>query len=164
MTALHAREFKDVQLEHMLADAGGMQLVRNPKQFDVIVTDNLFGDMLSDIAAMLTGSLGMLPSASLGEVDPKTKKRKALYEPVHGSAPDIAGKGIANPIAMIASFGMALRYSFNLGKQADMIDQAIAATLAKGLRTADIKSEGTKVVGTAEMGDAILAELETLAA
>ena len=117
--ALHAREFKDVQLEHMLADAGGMQLVRKPKQFDVIVTDNLFGDMLSDIAAMLTGSLGMLPSASLGEVDAKTKKRKALYEPVHGSAPDIAGKGIANPIAMIASFGMALRYSFNLGKQAD---------------------------------------------
>ena len=144
MTALHAREFKDVQLEHMLADAGGMQLVRNPKQFDVIVTDNLFGDMLSDIAAMLTGSLGMLASASLGEVDPKTKKRKALYEPVHGSAPDIAGKGIANPIAMIASFGMALRYSFDLGKQADMIDQAIAATLAKGLRTADIKSEGTQ--------------------
>ena len=156
-TALHAREFKDVQLEHMLADAGGMQLVRWPKQFDVIVTDNLFGDMLSDIAATLTGSLGMLPSASLGEVDPKTKKRKALYEPVHGSAPDIAGKGIANPIAMIASFGMALRYSFNLGKQADMIDQAIAATLAKGLRTADIKSEGTKVVNTVEMGDAILA-------
>jgi 3-isopropylmalate dehydrogenase len=162
-TALHAREYKDVQLEHMLADAGGMQLVRWPKQFDVIVTDNLFGDMLSDIAATLTGSLGMLPSASLGEIDPKTKKRKALYEPVHGSAPDIAGKGIANPIAMIASFGMALRYSFDLGKQADMIDQAIAATLAKGLRTADIKSEGTKVVSTVEMGDAILAELETLA-
>jgi 3-isopropylmalate dehydrogenase len=163
-TALHAREFKDVQLEHMLADAGGMQLVRWPKQFDVIVTDNLFGDMLSDIAATLTGSLGMLPSASLGEVDAKTKKRKALYEPVHGSAPDIAGKGIANPIAMIASFGMALRYSFNLSKQADMIDQAIAAALARGLRTADIKSEGTNVVSTAEMGDAILAELETLTA
>jgi 3-isopropylmalate dehydrogenase len=163
-TALHAREYKDVQLEHMLADAGGMQLVRQPKQFDVIVTDNLFGDMLSDIAATLTGSLGMLPSASLGEVDPKTRKRKALYEPVHGSAPDIAGKGIANPIAMIASFGMALRYSFNLGKQADQIDQAIAATLAKNLRTADIKSEGTKVVSTTEMGDAILAELESLAA
>ena len=122
MTALHAREFKDVELEHMLADAGGMQLVRNPKQFDVIVTDNLFGDMLSDVAAMLTGSLGMLASASLGEVDPKTKKRKALYEPVHGSAPDIAGKGIANPIAMIASFGMALRYSFDMGKEADLID------------------------------------------
>jgi 3-isopropylmalate dehydrogenase len=164
MTQAHDRAYKDVQLEHMLADAGGMQLVRNPKQFDVIVTDNLFGDMLSDIAATLTGSLGMLPSASLGEIDPKTKKRKALYEPVHGSAPDIAGKGIANPIAMIASFGMALRYSFNLGKQADLIDQAIAATLARGLRTADIKSDGTKVVGTVEMGDAILAELETLAA
>ena len=125
MTQLHAREFKDVQLEHMLADAGGMQLVRWPKQFDVIVTDNLFGDVLSDIAATLTGSLGMLPSASLGEADAKTKKRKALYEPVHGSAPDIAGKGIANPIAMIASFGMALRYSFNLGKHASWIDQAI---------------------------------------
>src|SRR6187431_1527966 len=161
---VHAREFKDVQLEHVLADAGGMQLVRNPKQFDVIVTDNLFGDMLSDIAAMLTGSLGMLASASLGDTDPKTKKRKALYEPVHGSAPDIAGKGIANPIAMIASFGIALRYSFNLGKQADWIDQAISATLAKGLRTADIKSEGTKVVSTSEMGSAILAELEQFAA
>src|ERR1041385_5654615 len=111
VTALHQREFKDVQLEHQLADSGGMQLVRNPKQFDVVVTDNLFGDMLSDIAAMLTGSLGMLASASLGDTDPKTKKRKALYEPVHGSAPDIAGKGVANPIAMIASFGMALRYS-----------------------------------------------------
>src|ERR1700750_1135486 len=160
---LHAREYKDVTLEHQLADAGGMQLVRWPKQFDVIVTDNLFGDMLSDIAATLTGSLGMLPSASLGEVDPKTRKRRSLYEPVHGSAPDIAGKGIANPIAMIASFGMALRYSFNLGKQADMIDKAIAATLDKGLRTADIKSEGTKVVSTSEMGSAILAELETLA-
>jgi 3-isopropylmalate dehydrogenase len=106
----------------------------------------------------------MLASASLGEVDPKTKKRKALYEPVHGSAPDIAGQGIANPIAMIASFGMALRYSFNLAKQADMIDTAIAAALAKGLRTADIKSEGTTVVSTAEMGDAILAELDKLAA
>jgi 3-isopropylmalate dehydrogenase len=164
MTQLHAREFKDVALEHMLADAGGMQLVRNPKQFDVIVTDNLFGDILSDIAATLTGSLGMLPSASLGEIDPKTRKRKALYEPVHGSAPDIAGRGLANPIAMIASFGMALRYSFNMGKEADLIDQAIAATLAKGLRTADIKSEGCKLVGTTEMGAAIIAEMERLAA
>src|SRR6266849_2433806 len=164
ITELHRREFKDVTLEHQLADSGGMQLVRNPKQFDVIVTDNLFGDMLSDIAAMLTGSLGMLASASLGDTDPKTKKRKALYEPVHGSAPDIAGKGIANPIAMIASFGMALRYSFNLGKQADMIDAAIAATLAKGLRTADIKSDGTKVVTTAQMGDAIIGEMEKLVA
>src|SRR5262249_49256667 len=138
--------------------------VRYPKQFDVIVTDNLFGDVLSDVAAMLTGSLGMLPSASLGEVDPKTKKRKTLYEPVHGSAPDIAGKGIANPIAMIASFGRAVRYSFNMGKQADMIDAAIAAALAKNLRTADIKSEGCKLVGTTEMGAAILSEMEQLEA
>ena len=164
VTQVHAREFKDVELEHQLADSGGMQLVRWPKQFDVIVTDNLFGDVLSDIAAMLTGSLGMLPSASLGETDPKTKKRRALYEPVHGSAPDIAGKGIANPTAMIASFGMALRYSFDMGRAADLIDQAIAAALAKGLRTADIKSDGCKLVGTSEMGDAILAELEQLAA
>jgi len=163
MTELHQREFKDVTLEHILADAGGMMLVRNPKQFDVIVTDNLFGDMLSDVAAMLTGSLGMLGSASLGEVDPKTKKRKALYEPVHGSAPDIAGKGMANPIAMLASFGMALRYSFDMGKEADLLDQAIAAVLDQGLRTADIKSEGTKVVSTGEMGDAVIAEFEKLA-
>jgi 3-isopropylmalate dehydrogenase len=161
---LHAREFKDVTLEHQLADAGGMQLVRWPKQFDVIVTDNLFGDMLSDVAAMLTGSLGMLPSASLGELDAKSKKRKAMYEPVHGSAPDIAGKGIANPIAMLASFGMALRYSFDMGKEADLIDQAIAAALAQGLRTADIKSDGAKVVTTAQMGDAVIAEMEKLAA
>src|SRR6201999_269251 len=159
ITALHQREFKDVTLEHQLADSGAMQLVRWPKQFDVIVTDNLFGDMLSDIAAMLTGSLGMLPSASLGETDPKTKKRKAMYEPVHGSAPDIAGKGAANPIAMIASFGMALRYSFDMGKEADLIDKAIAAALAQGLRTADIKSEGSKVVTTAQMGDAVIAQM-----
>src|SRR5262249_2677850 len=131
--------------------------------FDVIVTDNLFGDMLSDVAAMLTGSLGMLASASLGDIDPKSRKRRALYEPVHGSAPDIAGKGAANPIAMIASFGMALRYSFNMLKEADMIDQAISAALAKGLRTADIKSDGTTVVGTTQMGDAIIAEMERLA-
>src|SRR5215468_7945172 len=160
---VHAREFKDVQLEHQLADAGGMQLVRWPKQFDVIVTDNLFGDMLSDVAAMLTGSLGMLPSASLGEADPRTKRRKAMYEPVHGSAPDIAGKGMANPIAMLASFGMALRYSFSMAKAADQLDAAIAAVLAKGLRTADIKSEGARVVSTAEMGAAIVGELERLA-
>jgi 3-isopropylmalate dehydrogenase len=161
---VHARDYKDVQLEHMLADAGGMQLVRWPKQFDVIVTDNLFGDMLSDVAAMLTGSLGMLPSASLGELDPKTKRRKAMYEPVHGSAPDIAGKGMANPIAMLASFAMAMRYSFNMGKEADRLETAIAAALGKGLRTADIKSEGCKIVSTAEMGEAILGELEKLAA
>jgi 3-isopropylmalate dehydrogenase len=162
VTQVHAREYKDVQLEHQLADSGGMNLVKWPKQFDVIVTDNLFGDMLSDIAAMLTGSLGMLPSASLGEVDVKTKKRKSLFEPVHGSAPDIAGKGLANPIAMIASFGMALRYSFELGDLADKIDAAIATVLGNGLRTADIKSEGTTAVSTTQMGDAILKELQTL--
>src|ERR1700740_3742458 len=160
MTALRAREYKDVTLEHQLADSGGMNLVKSPKQFDVIVTDNLFGDMLSDIAAMLTGSLGMLPSASLGEVDAKTKKRRALYEPVHGSAPDIAGKGLANPIAMLASFGMALRYSFDMGALADKIDAAIAAALAKGLRTADIKSEGTTPVSPTQMCEAILGELQ----
>src|ERR1700740_1641923 len=143
MTQVHAREYKDVTLEHQLADSGGMNLVKSPKQFDVIVTDNLFGDMLSDIAAMLTGSLGMLPSASLGEVDAKTKKRRSLFEPVHGSAPDIAGKGLANPIAMISSFAMALRYSFDMGELADKVEAAIAAVLARGLRTADIKSEGT---------------------
>jgi 3-isopropylmalate dehydrogenase len=164
VSRVHDREYKDVALEHMLADAGGMQLVRWPKQFDVIVTDNLFGDMLSDVAAMLTGSLGMLPSASLGELDAKTKRRKAMYEPVHGSAPDIAGKGMANPIAMLASFAMALRYSFNMGKVADLLDAAIAAVLANGLRTADIKSEGAKVVSTAEMGAAIVGEMEKLAA
>ncbi|MGC2027667.1 3-isopropylmalate dehydrogenase, partial [Bradyrhizobium sp.] len=159
---VHARAYQDVELEHMLADAGGMQLVRWPKQFDVIVTDNLFGDMLSDIAATLTGSLGMLPSASLGEIDAKSKKRKSLFEPVHGSAPDIAGKGLANPIAMISSFGMALRYSFELGALADKADAAIAAVLAKGLRTADIKSEGTTAVSTTQMGEAILKELQAL--
>ena len=160
VTQLHQREFKDVTLEHQLADSGGMQLVKNPKQFDVIVTDNLFGDLLSDIAAMLTGSLGMLCSASLGEVNPKTGKRKAMYEPVHGSAPDIAGKGLANPIAMIASFGMALRYSFDMGKEADLVDQAIASVLERGLRTADIAAKGEETIGTAQMGDAIAEEIE----
>jgi 3-isopropylmalate dehydrogenase len=159
VTATHKREYPDVTLEHMLADAGGMQLVRAPKQFDVIVTDNLFGDMLSDVAAMLTGSLGMLPSASLGTPDAKTGKRKALYEPVHGSAPDIAGKGIANPIAMLASLGMALRYSFGLGEMADRLDRAIAAVLDKGLRTADIWTPGTEKIGTTAMGEAVLSEL-----
>ena len=160
--AVHKREYPDVTLEHQLADSGGMQLVRRPKQFDVIVTDNLFGDMLSDIAAMLTGSLGMLPSASLGDVDASTKKRRALYEPVHGSAPDIAGQGAANPIAMLASFGMALRYSFDMGELADKLDAAIAAVLAKGLRTADLKSEGSTVVSTSQMGEAIVKELQAL--
>jgi 3-isopropylmalate dehydrogenase len=159
ITALHKREFSDVTLEHQLADALGMQLVRWPKQFDVIVTDNLFGDMLSDVAAMLTGSLGMLPSASLGETNPKTGKRKALYEPVHGSAPDIAGKGLANPIAMIGSFGMALRYSFGLNEAADRLEAAIASVLDAGLRTADISAPGGASVSTTQMGDAIVAAL-----
>jgi 3-isopropylmalate dehydrogenase len=163
VTATHKAYAPDVTLEHILADNCAMQLVRNPKQFDVIVTDNLFGDVLSDEAAMTTGSLGMLPSASLGAPDPKSGRRKALYEPVHGSAPDIAGKGLANPIATIASFGMALRYSFELGKEADLLDQAIAGALAAGLRTADIMQPGMRQVGTAEMGAAIVKELGKLA-
>jgi len=163
VTRLNRESYPDVALEHVLADNCGMQLVRWPKQYDVIVTDNLFGDMLSDVAAMLTGSLGMLPSASLGAPDAKTGQRKALYEPVHGSAPDIAGKGIANPIAMIASFGMALRYSFALGDWADKLDQAIASVLAKGRRTKDIAGEGQASIGTAEMGDAIREELASAA-
>jgi 3-isopropylmalate dehydrogenase len=162
VTSVHAKEYKDVELEHMLADAGGMQLVRWPKQFDVIVTDNLFGDMLSDVAAMLTGSLGMLPSASLGAPDPVTGARKALYEPVHGSAPDIAGTGAANPIAMIASFAMCMRYSFDMIDAADRLEKAIATVLDKGLRTSDIMSEGMTKVGTSEMGDAVIAEFEKL--
>jgi 3-isopropylmalate dehydrogenase len=161
IAALHKREYPDVQLEHMLADALAMQLVRWPKQFDVVVTDNLFGDMLSDEAAMLTGSLGMLPSASLGAAD-ATGKRKAMYEPCHGSAPDIAGKGVANPIAMIGSLGMALRYSFDLPQAADAVDAAIAAVLDKGLRTADIKGNAATSVSTGVMGDAIVAELRGL--
>lgn len=164
VTETHKRAFSDVQLEHMLADAGGMQLVRAPKQFDVIVTDNLFGDMLSDVAAMLTGSLGMLPSASLGAPDAKTGKRKALYEPVHGSAPDIAGKGIANPIAMIASFAMCLRYSFNMVAEAERLEKAIANVLDQGIRTGDIMADGCRQVGTSEMGDAILKEFSDLSA
>ncbi|MEZ5873035.1 MAG: 3-isopropylmalate dehydrogenase [Nitratireductor sp.] len=160
VTATHKAKYSDVELTHMLADAGGMQLVRRPKQFDVIVTDNLFGDMLSDVAAMLTGSLGMLPSASLGAPDAKTGKRKALYEPVHGSAPDIAGTGAANPIAMIASFAMCLRYSFNMVSEATALENAIAAVLEKGIRTADIMAEGATKVGTTQMGDAILAEFQ----
>ncbi|WP_256478342.1 3-isopropylmalate dehydrogenase [Notoacmeibacter sp. MSK16QG-6] len=163
VTATHKARYSDVELTHMLADAGGMQLVRWPKQFDVIVTDNLFGDMLSDVAAMLTGSLGMLPSASLGAPDGKTGKRKALYEPVHGSAPDIAGQGAANPIAMIASFAMCLRYSFEMVEQADRVEKAIAAVLDSGIRTGDIMAEGARQVGTSEMGDAILAKYRELA-
>ncbi|WP_341988264.1 3-isopropylmalate dehydrogenase [Azorhizobium sp. AG788] len=159
ITAVHAKDYADVELEHQLADSLAMQLVRWPKQFDVIVTDNLFGDILSDIASMLTGSLGMLPSASLGAVDAATGKRAAMYEPVHGSAPDIAGRGIANPIAMIGSLGMALRYSFGLGEVADRIDAAIAGVLAAGLRTADIRAPGGAIIGTADMGSAIIEQL-----
>jgi 3-isopropylmalate dehydrogenase len=162
VTALHQRDYKDVELEHHLADACGMQLVRWPKQYDVIVCDNLFGDMLSDVAAMLTGSIGMLASASLGDPDAKTGKRRALYEPVHGSAPDIAGKGLANPIAMIGSFGMALRYSFGMTDAADLLDKAIANALGGGLRTKDIAMAGQNAVGTGEMGDAIIRELGRL--
>ena len=158
MTQMHAREFKDVQLEHMLADAGGMQLVRWPKQFDVIVTDNLFGDVLSDIAATLTGSLGMLPSASLGEVDPKTRKRKALYEPVHGSAPDIAGKGIANPYATIFSAAMLLRHSLGLEAEAAAVEAAVHAALDDGVFTADLAAKG-QAVSTTQATDAVLARL-----
>jgi 3-isopropylmalate dehydrogenase len=163
ITKLHAAEYPDVQLQHILADNCGMQLVRNPKQFDVIVTDNLFGDILSDVAAMLTGSLGMLPSASLGAPDEKSGRRKSLYEPVHGSAPDIAGKGLANPIAMIASFAMALRYSLGLGDWADKVESAIARALDTGVRTGDIMQPGMTQVGTSGMTDAILAELDKVA-
>ena len=157
---VHDEEYPDVELSHMYADAGAMQLCRWPKQFDVIVTDNLFGDLLSDAAAMLTGSLGMLPSASLGA--PMANGRpKALYEPVHGSAPDIAGQGKANPIACILSFAMALRYSFDAGTQADRLEAAVEKVLADGLRTADLLGpEGGSSVSTSTMGDAIIAALD----
>ncbi|MGI1664168.1 3-isopropylmalate dehydrogenase [Palleronia sp. KMU-117] len=156
---VHDAEYPDVELSHMYADAGAMQLTRWPKQFDVIVTDNLFGDLLSDLAAMLTGSLGMLPSASLGA--PMANGRpKALYEPVHGSAPDIAGQGKANPIACILSFAMALRYSFDQGAEADRLEQAVETVLADGLRTADLMGpDGGTPVSTAAMGDAIVGAL-----
>ena len=154
------RDYPEVELSHMYADAGAMQLTRWPKQFDVIVTDNLFGDMLSDLAAMLTGSLGMLPSASLGA--PMANGRpKALYEPVHGSAPDIAGQGKANPIACILSFAMALRYSFDAGEEADRLEASIETVLAEGARTPDLLGEeGVEPLTTAGMGDAILAALD----
>lgn len=158
---VHDKEYPSIVLDHMLADNCAMQLVRAPKQFDVIVTDNLFGDMLSDEAAMLTGSLGMLPSASLGAAD-KSGKRKAMYEPIHGSAPDIAGKGIANPIASILSFAMALRYSFDRGADADLLEQAVEKVLADGIRTGDIMEPGATKVGTAGMGNAILQALAVL--
>ncbi|MGR3760872.1 3-isopropylmalate dehydrogenase [Roseobacteraceae bacterium NS-SX3] len=157
---VHDEDYPDVELSHMYADAGAMQLCRWPKQFDVIVTDNLFGDLLSDAAAMLTGSLGMLPSASLGA--PMANGRpKALYEPVHGSAPDIAGQGKANPIACILSFAMALRYSFDMGAEADRLEKAVEKVLADGVRTADLLGEeGVEPVSTSQMGDAVVAALE----
>ncbi|MEH6497605.1 MAG: 3-isopropylmalate dehydrogenase [Sneathiella sp.] len=158
VTHIQQTEFPDVELSHMYADNAAMQLVRAPKQFDVIVTDNLFGDILSDCAAMLTGSLGMLPSASLGDVD-ETGRRKALYEPVHGSAPDISGQNLANPIATILSYAMALRYSFDMGDEADLVEGAVEKVLESGVRTGDIMADGMTQVSTTEMGDAILKEL-----
>jgi 3-isopropylmalate dehydrogenase len=155
MEGLHGKEYPEMELSHMYVDNAAMQLVRAPKQFDVMVTTNMFGDILSDCAAMLTGSLGMLPSASLG--DPETP---GLYEPVHGSAPDIAGENIANPIATILSTAMMLRYSFDMGDKADAIEDAVKAVLAKGLRTADIMQDGATKIGTEEMGDAIIEALQ----
>ena len=157
--ALHDKEYSDVELSHMLADNCAMQLLRYPKQFDVIVTDNLFGDMLSDQASMLTGSLGLLPSASLGAKN-KDGDMRAMYEPIHGSAPDIAGKGMANPIATILSFAMALRYSLDLDKEAIALEQAVQNVLDEGLRTKDILSKGMKEVSTSEMGDAVISKLQ----
>jgi len=162
MTELHAAEGTGVELGHMYADNCAMQLVRNPKQFDVIVTDNLFGDLLSDCAAMLTGSLGMLPSASLGSPDPETGLPKAMYEPVHGSAPDIAGKGLANPLAQFMSFSMMLRYSFDQGAEADLLDQAVNDALASK-RTGDIMAPGCEQTGTDGMTAAVIDALDHLA-
>jgi len=161
VNAIHAKEYSDVGLSVMLADNCAMQLLRNPKQFDVIVTDNLFGDILSDEASMLTGSLGMLPSASLGAVQ-TNGKRAAMYEPIHGSAPDIAGKGIANPLAMILSVAMMLRYSFGHAEEADLVEKAVQNVLNAGIRTGDIAAAGQKTVGTAGMGEAVAAELDRL--
>ena len=161
--ALHAAEFADVELTHMYVDNAAMQIVRDPRQFDVMVTGNIFGDILSDCAAMASGSLGMLPSASLGPVDPYGR-RKALYEPVHGSAPDIAGKGIANPLGSILSLAMMLRMTLDRPDDADLLETAVAAALAAGARTADIAEAGVARLSTAQMGDAVLAALEKVAA
>jgi 3-isopropylmalate dehydrogenase len=162
VSEVHRREFSDVQLSHVLADNCAMQLVRNPKQYDVIVTDNLFGDVLSDEAAQLTGSIGMLPSASLGAK--ANGKQAALYEPIHGSAPDIAGKGLANPIASILSFAMCLRYSFGRVEDAKLLDKAVERVLAEGYRTGDIMQPGMTQIGTQAMTDQILKALEKLSA
>jgi 3-isopropylmalate dehydrogenase len=147
------KDYPDVELSHMYVDNAAMQLVRAPKQFDVMVTTNMFGDILSDCAAMLTGSIGMLPSASLDS------SGKGMYEPIHGSAPDIAGQGIANPLATILSAAMLLRYSLNQSAMADRIEQAVNAVLDQGLRTADIDTAGMTRVGTAAMGDAVVKQL-----
>ncbi|MEP3632068.1 MAG: 3-isopropylmalate dehydrogenase [Shimia thalassica] len=160
VTEVHEADYKDIELSHMYADNGAMQLVRAPKQFDVILTDNLFGDLLSDCAAMLTGSLGMLPSASLG-APMENGRPKALYEPVHGSAPDIAGEGKANPCACILSFAMALRYSFNEGGEADRLEAAVEQVLADGVRTGDLmQADGGTPATTSEMGSAVIAALD----
>jgi 3-isopropylmalate dehydrogenase len=161
VTRVVSAEYPDLKLEHMLADNCAMQLVRTPKQFDVIVTDNLFGDILSDIAAMLTGSLGMLPSASLGAATPERRAR-GMYEPVHGSAPDIAGQNLANPIASILSFAMALRYTFERGEDADILEKAVSNVLDGGIRTGDIMQAGMTKVSTTGMGDAVLDQLNAL--
>jgi 3-isopropylmalate dehydrogenase len=161
VTALHARDYADVALSHMYADNCAMQLVRNPRQFDVIVTTNLFGDLLSDLASMLTGSLGMLPSATLGAAGPDGR-RAALYEPIHGSAPDIAGKGVANPLAQILSFAMLLRYSFGLADDAALVERACVSVLGEGLRTPDVMAAGCRAAGTAEVGAAVVAALDRL--
>jgi len=162
VTALCDRDYDVVELSHMYADNCAMQLVRNPRQFDVIVTTNLFGDLLSDLASMLTGSLGMLPSATLGAPD-ASGRRHALYEPIHGSAPDIAGRNLANPMAELLSFSMLLRYSFEMQEDAELIERACTNVLASGLRTPDIMAPGCARVGTHVMGEAVLRELEKLA-
>jgi 3-isopropylmalate dehydrogenase len=159
---LHAAEFSDVDLSHLYVDNAAMQIVRQPSQFDVMVTSNIFGDILSDCAAMASGSLGMLPSASLGPVD-RLGRRKALYEPVHGSAPDIAGKGIANPLGSILSVAMMLRMTLNRPDDANILENAVNVALASGARTADIAEPGAARLSTRQMGDAVLDALEKVA-
>jgi 3-isopropylmalate dehydrogenase len=162
VVALHREQYSDVELTHLYVDNAAMQIVREPRQFDVMVTSNIFGDILSDCAAMASGSLGMLPSASLGPVD-RFGRRKALYEPVHGSAPDIAGKGIANPLGSILSVAMMLRVTMNRPDDAELLEKAVETALAAGARTADIAEPGSRKLSTAEMGDAVLNALEKVA-
>ena len=162
VVALHREEFSDIELTHLYVDNAAMQIVREPRQFDVMVTSNIFGDILSDCAAMASGSLGILPSASLGPVD-RFGRRKALYEPVHGSAPDIAGKGIANPLGSILSVAMMLRMTMNRPDDAELLEKAVETALAVGARTADIAEPGFRKLSTVEMGDAVLSALEKVA-